>query len=339
LVELLLARRVAGRIPHSLRASFDDAWNRAVARLVLDDVLRLRTRNGFVGGARAHARVFGAGRNASDGATGMGSLSLGTLRIVCRMPTMDLNDLARALYCGHRLPVTPGCLRRFPTAAATRGALLSALDDRSAALVRQHWQPGELPEGSGDWLFWSSRHGRAPRSAAGVSYKLYISPAVPDIAEAFRRCVVVFAELGVTHFKIGSGAYALCRPDKFVAYFATRDALDACAGALRNSLQGLRAHGVPFCAPVDDDGLVSWGVDFREAVTSRRDDEQTSWRMWVCQRLAGSVVRARDEASLRIPVWRYALDRLALDGVSPYTFAPTPEFVKDAAFHLSDMAR
>lgn len=331
LFELLEARRKPGKIPARLLASFDDGWNRALARLVLDDVLRLRTGLGFVGGPRAHRFVFRGARRAADATGHAARLSSDVLESVVRLPITDADELARALYLGHCQPVTPVWRRRFPSAPATRDALVTALGSAERRWLAR-WTPGQVQNSADSWLFWSQKRLPPARASSGVSYKLYISPSLPSVKEAFRRCVAVFADLGVAQFKIGSGVYALARPDKFVAYFRTRDEVDACSRVLGESLSGLDAHGVPFCGPADDAGLLWWGVDFYEAIARTARDEQTSWRMWVCQRLAASIVHARREPPPRVTTARFALDRLALDGVNPHTFAPSAEFLREAAF-------
>jgi hypothetical protein len=131
----------------------------------------------------------------------------------------------------------------------------------------------------------------------------------------------VLHELRAPTFKVGGDVHGLLRPDKLVAYFAGFDQLAEAADRLSARLAGLPAHGVPFTAEVSSDGLLSWGVD-----PPRQDQRLTSsgqsWRLWVVGRLAAALLAARSAATAHEP-WRYALDRIGLDGVDPWTWVPS----------------
>src|ERR1041385_6686785 len=115
------------------------------------------------------------------------------------------------------------------------------------ALLARKWTASDGMHG---WLSWQPKT-RSRRDAAGITYKLYISPRPERMRDAFDVVVRVLADFPGTPFKIGSGAIGLLRPDKFVAYFATRALLDDAADALRGELAGCDAHGVPFSAAAD----------------------------------------------------------------------------------------
>jgi hypothetical protein len=100
------------------------------------------------------------------------------------------------------------------------------------------------------------------------------------------------------------GLGGICRTDKIVVYFNDLDALHETAQELAMRLHGVPAQGVPFTAAVTEDGLLSWAVDPRA----------TSWRHWLVGRLAEHLVQGRREDD-GLPPWRYALQRLGLDGV------------------------
>jgi hypothetical protein len=330
LADLLVRLRRPAPIPSSVRATYDESLNRSLARLVLDDVLRVHTRGGFVTGPGAYSRIFCTANGAETNGSVATRLSRQVLQVAARLPLDDPHELAHELYIGHRRPCTPAWRRRFSSPAATLAQLTTDTASGIPRLLDRRWKLRPPPRGPDDWLAWTTRALSLPDDRSRVTFKLYLSPAIHAVKDAFRRSLPVFADLGVENFKIGSGALALCRPDKFVAYFRSRDALDEAVGALRPELAGVDAHGVPFCASADEVGLLWWGVDFHDSLRASRRDEQTSWRMWLCDRLARYLVLARRAPALRIPAWRYALDRLTLDGIDATTFVPGAAFIRDA---------
>lgn len=333
MAELLTHLRRPGTLPKSIGKQFDHALNRSLARLVLDDVLRIRARGAFVSGVRAYSNIF---RGTANGhATSEGAaiqLSRSALHNAARLHVDQADELALELYMSHRRPVTPASRRRFSSPAATLEQLTADVDSPVRRLLDRMWKLLPPPRSTDDWLAWTTRGPSLPGDPHGVTFKLYLSPALHAVKDTFRRALPVFADIGVENFKIGSGAHALCRPDKFVAYFRSREALDEATAALRPELKELDPHGVPFCASADAKGLLWWGIDFRDHIVARRGNERTSWRMWLCQRLARYLILAKREKTLTIPAWRYALDRLTLDGVDATTFVPTSDFIRDAAF-------
>src|SRR5204863_5876406 len=133
----------------------------------------------------------------------------------------------------------------------------------------------------------------------------------------------VLATFPGTHFKIGNSAIGLLRPDKMVAYFATREKLDDVADMLRRELAGCDAHGVPFSAGLDDAGLLSWGVDPPETEHVLQWLGRESWRIWLGRHLAGalSIAKlARTEAG--VEPWRFAVERVRRLGVDVKTWTP-----------------
>lgn len=137
---------------------------------------------------------------------------------------------------------------------------------------------------------------------------------LPDIVGAL-------AANGTPHFKVGTGAAGLLRPDKIVVYLAGAVELGINAQALAVALEGVRPHGVPFSAELAGDGLLSWGGDPR-AEAGPAGGGAESWRLSVCRRLAEHLAAAKRAPLRRLTPAQYALGRLAADGVSLPSFAP-----------------
>jgi hypothetical protein len=115
----------------------------------------------------------------------------------------------------------------------------------------------------------------------------------------------------------------LLRPDKLVAYFTDQETLMSVADRLGERLRGMTAHGVPFTAAIDGDGLLSWGVDPPAAARPLSWQPQQSWRSWISLALAGALLEAR-QGGADVPPARFAVQRLGLEGVDTERWAPSP---------------
>ena len=268
--------------------------------LVLDGIFELETDDGFVSGADALPLLVA---DADDGAAG---LSRDALLHGQDIESDDPEILGKALYHYNRLPLTPFWKSHFAAGPPTCDAA--------------GWITSSRP----GWRIWSAA-GAPRRSTADVTYKLYISPRPERIREAFAVVVRVLRASRATAFKIGDSAAALLRPDKLVAYFAAREDLDECAEELRRELAGCDAHGVPFTAPLDDGGLLSWGVDPPEDDRALRWLRRESWRIWLVKRLAAALSIAKNARTAAAPEpWRFAVARARRHGVDVATWTPSP---------------
>jgi hypothetical protein len=79
------------------------------------------------------------------------------------------------------------------------------------------------------------------------------------------------------------------------------------------------AQAVPFTGAIDDDGLVSWGMD--PPRTERVSFYQgTSWRHWITDKLAVALIAGR--AGGASSPSRFALQRVALEGIDVNSWTP-----------------
>jgi hypothetical protein len=276
--------------------------------LVLDGILEIEQDGAFVAGVDAFPLFFPAPA-ARD------TLSTEALRHAEELATNDLGTLTTALYTYNRIPRTRAWVTRFPD----RDAVLAHLG--SSPLLAQHWAlvPEERSHG---WISWSALDGVRGFGPDTITWKLYVSPRPEHVREAFHALVRVLAEIPGAQMKIGTDAAGLLRPDKLVAYFATRPELDTAAGALANELRGCPAHGVPFTAAIDDDGLLSWGADPPEAERALSWMDRESWRLWIAKSLAGALVVAKRSAAPPVAPWLFAMERVRRYGVDVDTWTP-----------------
>jgi hypothetical protein len=358
LLFLTLARPAP--LPSYVRSRLGDAGAAlALARLVADGVLEIeRGPAGFVSGAAAMS-LFAAPA-AADGR--LAELSLAALRhgqeLARTLREPEPLHLSLRLYGYNRLPMTPRWRRALPDAMAVRRHLGIAAGGRWQPLLERHWR--ELPAGGDEpWLRWqrwrpAARGASSPAGALSPAipatvprdaptYKLYVSPAPEDLPEAFGAVLDGLAAVGAPGFKVGAGAGGLLRPDKIVAYFETFERLAAAAGALTERLAGVAPHGVPFTSEIAGGGQLSWGVDPPSAAGFGLlgGDGRMSWRLWLTNRLARALIAAVAASSAAPPLrgagaadlagaaageamepWRFAVERLRLEGIDTDSWTP-----------------
>jgi hypothetical protein len=140
---------------------------------------------------------------------------------------------------------------------------------------------------------------------------------VPEaLPESFGDILEALAAAKAAQFKIGSDALGILRADKIVSYFPSFERLAAAAEALEARLSGIPAQGVTFTSEIGGNGLLSWGVDPPREETSFGGGE--SWRLWLTHRLSRALLSARSEPE----PWRFALERVRLEGVDTDTWTP-----------------
>ena len=302
---LFLTLREPGPLPAYVRGMLGEAAGRTVARLVADGVLEVANGDEFVSGAAALKLLSGQSGELGDGR--VAALSLAALRHAEGLPVGEVSRLSWSLYAFNRRPLTPRWRRLLPSAEAVEGHLGIDPGGRNRRRLDRSWE-GVPMEG---WLCWGAR---ARPSWAGSTHKLYISPAPEAVGESFGAVLEALAEARAFQFKIGADAAGLLRPDKIVAYFHGFDSLAQAAGIVESRLGGVPAQGVPFTSEIGGDGLISWGVD------PPRDEAAESWRLWLARRLARAILDARSSGDAE--PWRFAVERLRLEGVDPATWTP-----------------
>jgi hypothetical protein len=323
---LYLTLREPGPLPSFMRTTLRDDLPATVRRLVLDGILEIFDGGEFVSGPRA-GMLLGTCPGSAPTRGRLAQLSVDALRYAQNLQIDDARVLALRLYCYNRRPITPAWARRLPTRAATAD-YLGVTKGETGPAPGPGWTSLRGPDVDDEhWLAWRSRVPTDP-SGEHITYKLYVSPLPSAVPDALRISAEVLHELRAPAFKVGADLHGLLRPDKLVAYLTGFEQLAAAAAHLQDRLAGLPAHGVPFTAEISTDGLLSWGVD-----PPRRERGLTwigdSWRLWVAGQLAAGLLAARS-ATDEEP-WRYALERIRLEGLDPETwipkqtlFAPTP---------------
>lgn len=311
---LLFTLREAGPLPRYMTESGNADIERTIEKLVLDGVLEVARDGGeFVSGPAALVAA-----QPDDAGGRIARLSRDSAVYAASLNALDRLDIEARLYRYNYVPVTPSWSGRIPTSGAVR-EFLGIDRGATAAVLNSRWEA--LPTDESDaWFQWIARDGsQLKASDRDVNYKLYVSPLLADLPAVFAAVVGVLADAGVTAFKVGGTARDVSRPDKIVAYFRTRERALECGALLCTALDGASVQGVPFSAELGADGLVSWGVDPAD-IPGRA--AQSSWRRWVCRRLAHYIDAATTGSSSDVEPWRFAFERLRLDGVNTTTWEP-----------------
>jgi hypothetical protein len=330
---LYLTMKEAGTLPAYARSVAPADLGAAIARLVLDQILEIQHGDRFVSGAEAYDLLYGSSPSRAS-THPLQRLSISALQYGQALALTDSLPLSLRLYHFHRLPVTRRWRRVFCDAKAVAKYL--GVDDggRYAEFVKRHWHEvadvdrAQQPTGSDTvgWLSWSARRSTSePFEASASNEKLYVSPMPEFLENVFAIALRTLSDTRALQLKIGADAEGLLRPDKIVAYFANLDDLRRAADALTPRLHGCPAHGVPFTAPLDDDGLLSRGVDPPATQHLLNWQPRESWRLWLTNRLAHALLTAKRAASTLSPQrepWQYALERVRLEGVDTDTWTP-----------------
>lgn len=313
---LFLTLREPGPLPSYVKTMLGDGAVRVVARLVADAILEVEEEGRFLSGAAALG-LFGERRTGESGGR-LADLSLAALRYAQDLAEDDPLSLSFRLYGYNRRPLTPAWKRLLPKGENVLAWLGIKRGGPRRRLLDRGW---ERTGGAVEWwLSWRSRQDGdlSGASGGGATWKLYVSPAPEALPESFGDILEALAAGRAAQFKVGADALGILRADKIVAYFPSFERLATAAEALETRLSGIPAQGVPFTSEIGGAGLLSWGVDPPREESSFGSGE--SWRLWLTHRLSRALLSAR---STETPEpWRFALERVRLEGVDTDTWTP-----------------
>ena len=219
-------------------------------------------------------------------------------------PASDSEATAEMLYHGNWLPLSPDWLARFPD----EEAVARFVHGSTAGTLAGRW----LQTRDASWVHWHASGSTGVR----CPFKVYASVVPDELPAAFERYVEVLSGQATRSFKLSRHPRGLLRPDRLVAYCATRAETEELVHALDRALAGVAAQGVPFTATASNP-VVSWAVDPPAGVAAYAP----SWRRWVARKLAG-YLHASD-APGAAGRSAFARARLRDDGVDVDTWTPS----------------
>jgi len=297
--------------------------DRVLARLVCDQVLQVEGLDGFFSdGIQAYDVLFDptAAKHTPVGRLDHLS-SLGLTHAIVH-PTHSAVALARRLYAFNATPRN----QQWDDLLADRDACARWLgisprvkwSNRLMARYVEHSQAG----GDTPWRQWT-RHGATP--SASVRHKIYVSAATSQLPEVLPVVADVCSSLDVPAFKVGATLLGVLRPDKLVVYVKNEGELWRVVDELLRVLADFEPQGVPFTAPIDGHGLLSWAIDPIGGSLLRPLDEAWSWRSAVSGQLGDSIARAKGCGRDAV-IEDFALARLRLSGIEPIGWRAAEEW-------------
>jgi hypothetical protein len=312
-------------LPAYVRAKLGDTCNQTVAELVLDGVLEIAREGRFVCGSEAYDLIYGEPTVAEARGT-LARLAQAALEYAQALDIDDSARLSARLYFYNRVPLSPRWKRRFPGKDAVAAYLGTESGGAGRRFLDQRWSRMKLAPEFDGWCEWESRAHQRLETGPRQGYKLYVSPQPEFVQEAFHSVLELLRESPAHHFKVGSDAAGLLRPDKIVIYFWDFESLQETAKQIAARLAGCPAQGVPFSAGLGGDALLSWGIDPQPEKGALAWQERESWRLWLTNRLAVALLAAKKAPTSGLEPWRFALERLRLDNVDTETWAPLASF-------------
>jgi len=309
-----------GPLPAYAQRSLGEQCDQTIAQLVLDGILEIEVAGTMLSGPAAHPHVC-MGELAAQPEGAITALSRRALQYAQALEIPDAASVAARLYNYNRIPAGPRWRSLLPDRASVETFLKLRDGAGTAALERTWTRAGNAPDDP--WIIWQANGSNS--EAAHPAYKLYVSPAMVGLPEAFQASAAVAARSRAWSLKVGADVHGLLRPDKIVVYLRTFSDLQATAERLLRALAECPGHGVPFSAELAGGTLLSWGIDPPRDQYSLAWLARQSWRMWVTNRLATALVLARNSAAPAIEPWRFAMERVRLEGVDPRTWTPSEQ--------------
>ncbi|TLV01485.1 hypothetical protein [Dyadobacter luticola] len=303
----------AGELPHYFKSVYDDEVNRTMAKMVLEGIFEIQVGQDFHSGFAAQHFIYESQERGEDRPHPLFEMSSRAIRYAVYLNETDTTSLAAKLYAYNTVPlfIAPdNVLATFEEVEAFLGINKNNLLDR---LLLKHWNKQE-PNEKFSWISWSRRQQVRHDARLSQTYKMYISPVLEELPQVFEKAVNVLTASEAFSFKIGINREGLLRPDKFVAYFTNFPQLKTAADQLTPILKNHQAQGVPFTAPLDESGILSWGVD-HASETILKDIEGGSWRGAVTQKLAASIALSKTEKLGQSESVDFVLKKMMLEGI------------------------
>ncbi|MBV8530882.1 MAG: hypothetical protein JO104_06160 [Candidatus Eremiobacteraeota bacterium] len=318
---LLLTLQTPGALPQFARRALGERCDSVIGRMVLDGILEIEVNGTMLSGPEASAFIYGEPFSPGP-QTRLGTLSRNALAYAQALKLTDRAALSARLYAYNCIPVSARWRRLLTHRRAVEAYL--GVDDSSVALASSWIRlPTQAP--AQGWMAWQSLRAKLPAETS-LTYKLYVSPVCDDVRAAFQATAEVVSQSAAFHWKAGSDLYGLLRPDKIVIYFRELADLQTAAAHLLEELDGCSPQGVPFTAEFGGRGLLSWGIDPPADKHTVPWLVRESWRSRICNRLAAALAMAETSDRHKESAARFAVERLALDGIDTETWTPTSAF-------------
>ena len=303
-------------LPAFVKDVYDDDMNALLAKLVADEVLKIKINDGFVCGTAATEWLFNENNQYhASGNQFISNLSGRAIMYALQLKNAGQDLITAALYAYNTMPVVAE--ERVTDAERLLGIGFNTTLEKELLKDWIKFQPTKEYK----WLMWNRRNTTAMDTSKSSVYKLYVSPLLKDLPEVFERATRLLSSTGARGFKTGSDHFGLARPDKFVIYFTTYHDMVNAADVLKTELHQYPAQGVPFTAQLDENGLLSWGIDPpKEEVLQQW--EGGSWRAQIAEKIASAIVQAKSNNAGTAEAMHYINQKMLLERINPFTWTP-----------------
>ena len=296
---------------------------RTLARMVLDSILEVKTSDGFISGPSI-TKYLEFDKPHGTASTRHASLSIEALQYAQELDCNHAPTLSARMYFYNRIPASSRWRYRIDSNTDFTRFIGIETGTETRRILDDKWIARPSSENRG-WLSWRFHnlswhfHDHAHKHSI---YKLYLSPVCEDLQDTLRIALPIMTELEIPSFKLGADLHGILRPDKLMVYLPTFEKLKTIVAMLIPELQQVHAHGIPFTAGIDSEGLLSWGID--PPRSHRLSSWQgTSWRRWITDQLSVALLAAKNRPTDQTQTpWEFALQRLAIEGVDIETWTP-----------------
>lgn len=285
-------------------------YENIITEMLIDHVLELQYEEDFISGPGASAMIFDNNWLTKNSlADKLSTLSANAIRYSLYLRNETAKSLGNKLYTFNVIPRDKNSKQYLSAAKSINDFIYSGFEH--SEMLSKNWS---LNRERKYWFSWSRNEplaGYEHTEVAGT-YKLYLSP-IPDAVPAFFNIAVpVLTRSNATGFKIGQTIDGLLRPDKMIAYFNNREDLFSAAKELEVLSNDIPAHGVPFTTQLDKSGLISFGIDHAFLKLKRG----YSWRTWVTEVLAKTILQAKTENLSMEFLFQYIKARLFTERIN-----------------------
>ncbi len=285
--------------------------------LIIDRVLEVKVDGAFTSGPEA---MLALGQQISSPeraslVNAIDNISLRAIRYAMQLHLSNAMSLSARLYFYNRRPLSPELAQnsiKDPESGLKALQIEKAINDLQ---LNKDWETRPMP---GDYdRVWKAWKRKGEKSGKVEKYKLYIScqyELLPDIIHDILSSLEVST---CYQFKVGKRLVDILRPDYFIAYFKTYAGMIQAAQQLTPILENVEPQGVPFTASLISSGVLSWGIDppKTKKISGWMTDE-LSWRIWITNRLATSILNAKQGMEKAEDIANFALERLEAEGIN-----------------------
>lgn len=305
-----------GGLPQYFQSGYDDEVNLTMVKLVLEGIFEIQEDDRFFSGFAARHLLYEVRERDTVRRHPLLQMSAEAIRYAMQLNEADTVSLAAKLYAYNATPLFFTNTHALPDYRDVEAFLGVTERDPLGRELSKDWKK-HLPNEHFRWISWSRRHKIDVTQSSRTTFKIYISPLLDELPAVFAKAVRVLTASAAFSFKVGMNREGLLRPDKFVAYFHTYAELTDATDRLTIALNGHQAQGVPFTAPLDESGLLSWGMDTGVA---SENETATSWRAVVTEKLAATISLPRSEKLSREESADFIQNKMMLEGVDASTW-------------------